>query len=494
VRPVLKMASISKSIGGIPILQDVNLSIYPGDFHILVGENGAGKSTLIRILSGLIRKDKGSIFIDDSEVQINSPEDAIKYGIVSIQQDIFLFDSMTVAENIFSQRQKMFCNKFGFIDGKKMNLKAQELIDKLGFKLESSVRVKNLNLAQKRMVEVVRLSIERPRILVLDEPLSNHGIFEVKVLMQLLAEYRSKGTAILYVTQKVRELLKYANRITVMRDSRIIESADADGASLLNVDKMVWGNYYPNKYPKLDITKGKEIFCVENLYAGNILKNINFSISQGEILGITGLIGSGRSLLAKSIFGLNPISDGTFYIDRLKAVINSPRDAISLGLAYVTDDRYSEGLFMNLNIMQNVFAILNINNRYFIPSGSEDTQIYRRYEKKINLKPQRTTKRIFTLSGGMQQKLLLMRWFLTDARIFILDEPTRGVDIPSKVDIYNLMGDLVRKKGAIILISSNIEELAGMCDRILVISNGVISHEARRDNPGDFSEIKNFIL
>lgn len=489
MRPVLAMSAVSKSIGGTPILRDIDLSLYPGEFHLLVGENGAGKSTLINILCGLTPKDKGTILIDGVPVQINSPTDAINDGIESIQQETYLFDSMTVAENVFSKHMELCRDKFGFVNISRMNTKTQELIDRLGFRLKSTQHVGKLNLAQKRMVEFVRLSILRPKILILDEPLSSMGTAEAEVLLNLIEEYRKQGTAVLYVCQHVKEISSHADSITVMRDGKIIETRSISDLPLSEMDKMIWGKYYPEKYPKLDVAKGPEIFCVENLCQGNLLRDISFSIAQGEILGITGLVGSGRSNLAKTIFGLLPKRSGTFYVDRLKAVIKSPKDAISLGLAYVTEDRIKDGLFLNLNILQNAFAIENVNSRIIIPSSRRDMQIYKKYEKRINLKPQDPEKNMFALSGGTQQKVMLMRWFLSSARIFIFDEPTRGVDIPSKVDIYNLMNDLVRKKGAIILISSSIEELVGMCDRILVLSEGRITYEANRKNRGEFDKI-----
>lgn len=494
MQPVLELTSICKSFGGVPVLQDIHFALYPGEFSFLVGENGAGKSTLVHILSGLIPKDKGSISINGGFVSINSPKDAINNGIISLQQDTFLFDSMTVAENIFAKRFDGCVDSLGLIKRGKMNSLAQKQIDELGFPIKSTQRVEKLNLAQKRMVEIVRLSMLEPKILILDEPLSSMGSAETAILLNLLDQLKKKGTAILYVSQKLREIESYADRITVMRDGKIVKTPKEKLPDDEKVDKMIWGKYYPEKYPKLDIVKGPEIFAVENLSAGNLLKDIHFSIAQGEILGITGLVGSGRSQLAKTIFGLLPASSGSFYIDRLKANIRSPKDAIALGLAYVTEDRFDEGLFMNLNILQNAFAIENVNNRRFIPNESRDIKVYKKYEKLLNLKSQPPDKGIFTMSGGMQQKVLLMRWFLTDARIFIFDEPTRGIDIPSKVDIYNLMNDLARKKGAIVLISSNVEELVGMCDRILVMTNGSITYEAHRQNKGEFEEISQHIV
>lgn len=489
MRPVLTMTAVSKSIGDIPILRDIDLSLYPGELHLLVGENGAGKSTLAKILCGLTLKDRGTIAIDGSPVSISSPADAIAQGIESIQQDTYLFDSMTVAENIFSKHTEFCRDKFGFINVGRMNAKAQEMINTMGFRLQSTQSVGKLNLAQKRMVEFVRLSLIRPKILILDEPLSSMGASETAVLLKLIEDFRKQGTAVLYVCQHIKEISSHADCISVMRDGKIVETRSTGDLPVSEMDRLIWGKYYPEKYPKLDVAKGAEIFCVEDLCQGDLLRDISFSIRQGEILGITGLVGSGRSNLAKTIFGLLPKRSGTFYVDRLKAEIQSPKDAISMGLAYVTEDRLKDGLFLNLNILDNAFAIENINSRIVIPSKSRDLEIYKKYEKRINIKPQNPENNMFALSGGTQQKVMLMRWFLSSARIFIFDEPTRGVDIPSKVDIYNLMNDLVRKKGAIILISSSIEELVGMCDRILVLTDGRITYEANRKKPGEFDRL-----
>lgn len=494
MHPILELTSVYKSFSGISVLQDINFALYPGEISFLVGENGAGKSTLVQILCGMIPMDKGSISINGTPIQINSPKDAINNGIIALQQEPFLFDSMTVAENIFAKHWNGCSDQLGLIKRGKMNSMAQGMIDELGFQLKSTQRIEKLNLAQKRMVEIIRLSLFEPKILILDEPLSSVGFAETAILQNLLKKFKQKSTTVLFVSQSISEIGNYADRITILRDGKLIKSLQEEVESEEQIDKLIWGKYYPEKYPKLETAKGSEIFCVENLSAGSLLKNISFSISQGEILGITGLVGSGRSQLAKTIFGLIPAVSGSFYIDRLKANIRSPRDAIALGLAYVTEDRYNEGLFMNLNILQNAFVIENAMNRRIIPNRNHDIKVYKKYEKLLNLKVHSPEKKIFTISGGVQQKILLMRWFMSDARIFIFDEPTRGIDIPSKVDIYNLMNDLARKKGAIIMISSNVEELVGMCDRILVMTNGTISYEANRKNPGEFDNMSQHIV
>lgn len=490
----LKIDSVYKSIGGIPILEDISLTVKPGEFHLIVGENGAGKSTLIQILCGMTKKDRGSIFIDGSPVVINSPIDAIKNGIVFMQQDAFLFDSMTVAENIYVRQRTARMESFGFLNLKNRDEAAQQLLDRLGFRLKSSRKVRTLSLAQKRMVEIAKLSLSLPKILVLDEPLSSLGAHEGQVLLNMIRTYQKQGTAVLYVSQQLSKLQKYVDCVTILRDGRVLLNENVDQVTDSKIDRMIWGHFFPDKYPKLEIKKGPELFRAENLYSGESVKNISFSVAQGEILGITGLVGSGCSSLAKTIFGLTPKRSGALYIDRRRADISCPQDAISSGIAYITDDRSSEGLFLNLSVLKNAFTLENVRKKPLIAPEGEMTRIYQKYEKRLNIKKSNPQNEIFRMSGGMQQKVLLMRWLLTGARLFIFDGPTNGVDIPSKVDLYNLMNDLVRKNAAIIMISSDVEELAGMCDRILVMSRGKIVHEARRGSQGEFSDIYRHIL
>lgn len=490
----LKMESISKAIGDIPILENVSLSVNPGEFHLIVGENGAGKSILVQILCGLTKKDSGSIYIDGSAVTINSPNDAIKNGIVFMQQDSYLFESMTVTENIFVRQRTAQMESFGFVNHGNMNMAAQQVLNQLGFRIKSNQKVRTLNLAQKRMVEIAKLSLSQPKILVLDEPLAGLGFHEGQVLLNMVKKYQKEGTSVLCVSQQLSRLEKYVDCITVLKDGRVLVSENIDKISDTKIDRMIWGHFFPSKYPKLQIKKGPEIFRVESLSSNRTLKNISFSISQSEILGITGRVGSGCSSLAKTIFGLTPARTGSFYINRQQTEIHSPQDAISSGLAYITDDRYNEGLFLNLSVLQNAFPIQGCGPKSLTVPGNDSKRIYRKYEKLLNIAEVDPKKDILKMSGGMQQKILLMRWLLTDAHVFIFDEPTNGVDIPSKVDIYNLMNDLIRKKAAIILISSDVEALAGMCDRILVMSNGRMIHEARRGVQGEFDDIYRHIL
>ena len=486
--PILELNSVSKLIDGVSILQDINLTLYKGEFCVLLGENGAGKSSLVKILSGVYVKDSGSIIVDGSQAEINSPTASAECGIFSLQQESMVYSHLTVTENIYINNAPV---RFLNIRNKKeANNMAQSLLDELGFPLKSTQKAENLDLAQKRMIEIARLvAAKNMKILILDEPLASIGETEGQPLIRYLNAFKNNGGLVIYVTQNFKDIYEHADRIIIMRDGKIIDSVSAQNATRDKIEKLTWGQYYPDKYPKLNIPIGKELFCVENLSTDNLLDNINFSLFQGEILGITGLVGSGRTQLAKALFGLHPISSGKFYIDRLATKINSPVDAINLGMAYVTEDRSRDGLFFNLSIMHNVFVLDDVLSKSFLLKDKYESALYDKYIKKLNLNANSNKDDMYGLSGGTYQKLLLLRWVFSYSKIFIMDEPTRGVDIASKVDIYNLMNDLIRKKSAIILISSSFDELVGMCDRILVLKDGKISFEAHKNNANEFDTL-----
>jgi len=490
--PILEVLSVSKSISGVSILQNVDLTLYKGELFVLLGENGAGKSSLVKVLSGIYPKDSGCILIKGKEVSLDSPGAAHSHGIAALQQESFVFDHLTVAENIYINNAPRGCLKLR--NKRKLNVMAQNLLDELGFQIKSTQKAGELNLAQKRMIDIARVATMQSDILILDEPTASISEWESCSLLRFIENYKNSGGCVLFVTQRFEYVAEHADRIAIMRDGNIVDSVPVDNALPENIEKMIWGKYYPDKYPKLSITKGPELFCVENLSTPNLLQDINFSLYQGEILGIAGLVGSGRSQLAKALFGLHPITNGTFYVDRLKTKINSPRDAIMLGIAYVTEDRYGDGLFMNLSTLENVFILENVFSHSQLVKSRFESKLYQKYEKRVNLKLRSPKASLFGLSGGTHQKLMLLRWFLSDAKIFIFDEPTRGVDIASKVDIYNLMNDLVSKKAGIILISSSFDELMGMCDRILVLRDGMISYEAHRNRPKDFNNLYRYAV
>ena len=471
------------------------VSLYAGEIHVVLGENGAGKSSLAKILCGLITDYEGAIYVEGKRVLINTPLSAQKLGIASIQQECLTFDKLTVAENIFANNPSFFGTGQKLYSRHELHKKAQILLDTIGYSLDAREKVENLNLAEKSMMDIARISALQPKILILDEPGSSLNQQEIESFCKIINQIKEKKIAVMIITHRLEELKITPDRLTIMRDGKIVSSGIPAKYDSSEIRKKTWGAHSSNRYPRLNLPLGKELFCVENLSTSNLLYNISFSIREGEIVGIAGLVGSGRSQIAKTIIGQYPHTSGTFYIDRLKAIIKNPKDAIDYGIAFVTEDRYNDGLFLNLDILRNVFSVNESQDEELLLNNKLNLRLFNKYQKKVNLSINNpfavSSKR---LSGGMQQKLILLRWLLSSAKIFIFDEPTRGVDIASKVDIYNLMNDLTRKKAGILLISSSFEELIGMCDTILILKDGTISHKAHRSVSRDFETLYEYII
>lgn len=471
---ILKMKGITKTFNNNIVLNDIDFELKKAEIHAIIGENGSGKSTLVKIISGLYQYDSGSIYFEYKPVYIKNPAVSINLGISVVQQEPYLFDHFTVAENIFSENHPIRNRFLRTIDRALMHAKAQEILDSMEFPVASDTIVGSLNLGQKRMVEIAKAFCQNSKVIILDEPTASLAAIETQALYTVMKNLKSKGVSIIYISQRFEEIVGLVDRITVLRDGRVIGCTEANSANFQQLVKMMSGDCLYDRYPKLRVKQGYELFSVEDLNSGGYLNNVSFSLAKGEIVGITGLIGSGKTKLARVIFGLEQKNSGEIFVDRLKASIMSPKDAIALGIAYVTEDRFSEGMFGNLSVLDNVFSIENAEDNRLLLNNRMEDKLFKRYIKKAKIDVKSPANKIFELSGGNQQKAILVRWFLTNARIIIFDEPTRGVDITSKVDIYNLMNDLVRKGAGIIMISSDIEELIGMCDRLLIMHNGCI--------------------
>lgn len=466
-----------------------------GEFRVLLGGNGSGKSSLVRILGGLYPYGQysGQIYLNQQLLHLSSPRDAIRKGIILLLQDSHLYDELTIAENLYSHYSS---NKASFFNKSKRQkiAMAEALFQEWDIDLNPNLPLHRLNHDQKRIIELLRLIIieKIPGILILDEPINNLNHSFIKTFHKILTQFINRGTTILYITHRLEEVASFCTSVSIMKDGEIISTFDASAADAREVYKKLWSDLSSKRYPKVNLKKGNEVFCVEHLGNGSTLTDISFTLYSREIIGVTGMIGAGKSILAKTLFGICPATEGNIYVDRLETKIRSPLDAINLGIAYITDERIDSGLFMNQTALENVYSLGISSFRGLLKEAPFERKQFNKYSKRLNLSIDSQSKPEY-LSGGEQQKLLLMRWFMTASKIFIFDEPTNRLDIGSKIDTYNIFNDLLLKDASIIVCSSDLEELTGICDRILVLNNGRITYEAARDNKDGFSELYQYI-
>lgn len=475
-KSILKLSYINKKLSDFFSLKNISLELSKGEVHVLIGENGSGKSSLMNVIGGTYPKDSGEILIDGQPVLISSPIDAKNYGIFTIHQHSSLFDHFTVAENIYIDNKPYTNKALKLINWSKMYTDCQALFKKFGFSLNSKSLVKNLNVAQKQLVEICKAYVSNSRIIIMDEPTASLTEKESAQFFDIVKELKKSGVSILYISHKLEEIKQIGDKISVIRNGEIIGTMGVDNMETDSVINMMTGMDLKERYPKLNVKIGSEVLRVSELYSGNTLKGIDFTLNKGEILGIIGLVGSGRTKIAKSIFGLDKIDSGEIHINRKKVEILSPKDAISAGIGYVTEDRSSEGLFMYLNIPENITApnMSRVTNKHIIDKVIEK-RLAATYTDRLGIRIGTINSKAAYLSGGNQQKVVLAKWIMSKSKILILDEPTKGIDIASKVDVYNVMNEMVTKNVSIMLISSDVDEVLGMCDRIMILYDGKIA-------------------
>lgn len=472
---LLKIKGVSKKLSENFSLTNIDLDLNEGEVHAIVGENGSGKSSIMNILSGLYIKDSGHIYIEDELVNIASPLDAKKLGITMIHQESSLFEHISIAENIFIDTNPYLSKKLKLIDFKKMHNECEKLLNKFGLNISSKTIVKHLSPAQKQIIEIAKAYVSHARIIIMDEPTSSLGENETSILLDIIKELKNHNISIFYITHKLEEINKICDRVSTMRDGKIIGTRSIENISINDIFNMIIGFDSNERYPKINFKLGNEVLRISDLNSGDFLKHINLSLRKKEILGITGLIGCGGTKIAESIFGINKIDSGKIIINGNHKQINSPSDAIKAGIAYVTEDRIINGLFPHLKVYENISAASMYRIKHgFLINEKYEKEMAISYMDKLGIKSHNINSDISHLSGGSQQKVVLAKWIMSKSKIFIFDEPTKGIDIASKIDVYNLMNELLQKGAAIILISSDLHELMGMCDRIAVLSKGRI--------------------
>ncbi len=472
---ILEVDNVRKEFPGVVALDNVQLRIRPGSVHALMGENGAGKSTLMKIIAGVYTPDRGEVRFAGKPIDIKGPLDALNSGIAMIHQELNLMNTMTVAENIWIRREPK--NRFGLIDHGAMNAQTQALFDSLNIKLDPRALVGEMTVAQKQMVEIAKAVSYNSDVLIMDEPTSAITESEVEHLFAIIRDLRARGVGIVYITHKMNELFEIADELTVFRDGQYIATVPAKDVTRDDIIRMMVGREITEMFPKVDCEIGDVILDVKNLTLDGVFHDVSFQLRRGEILGLAGLVGSGRSNVAEALFGVTPASSGTITIDGQQVAVSSPKIAMDQGMAFLTEDRKETGCFLILDCLENIqMALLTREKvKYGFVQQAEITALAEDYAAKLRVKTPNLAERVENLSGGNQQKLLIARWLLTNPRILILDEPTRGIDVGAKAEIHRLITQLAGQGVAVLMISSELPEVLGMSDRIMVMHEGHVS-------------------
>jgi ABC-type sugar transport system ATPase subunit len=474
---VVEMRNVNKTFPGAKVLKDFNFRLKHGTVHALVGENGAGKSTLIKILGGIYEMDSGETIVNGKKTVISSVGDAQGHGISVMHQEISLVSSMTVADNLFMGREILGKSRF-FINDTETKKKAQAIIDELDLDVDVNEKVGNLSIAKQQLVEVCRALLVNAKIIVMDEPTSSLTKTEIDQLFNQIRKLKQNGISIIYISHKMDEIFTICDMVTVMRDGEHISTNATANLDKDTIISMMVGRKLSDVYPhKKHMVAGDICLQIEN-YNNAYLKNVSFSLRKGEILGFAGLIGAGRTELARAIFGIDKVESGQIAINGKYVNIKDAEDAIRLKIGYVPEDRKNEGLFLVHSIKNNVsISVLEKFIKFISVDQKYEANLLNDYKNKLSITKVAPEKKVQFLSGGNQQKVMLAKWMATDPEIYIFDEPTRGIDVGAKADIYKLITDLASEGKSIILISSEMEEIVNLSDRIIVMHEGEITGE-----------------
>ncbi len=478
---ILEIEGIRKEFPGVVALDDVRFRLRRGTVHALMGENGAGKSTLMKIIAGIYTPDQGTIRLNGEDVSFTGPLDALERGIAMIHQELALMPYMTVAENIWIRREPV--NRIGIIDHGRMFAMTQELFDRLGIRIDPRAEVRLLTVAQRQMVEIAKAVSHESEVLIMDEPTSALTETEVEHLFRIIRDLKARGIGIVYITHKMNELFEIADEFSVFRDGTYVGTHASSEVTRDDIIRMMVGREITEMFPKQDAEIGDVILSVEGLTVEGTFHDISFDLRKGEILGVAGLVGSGRSNVAEALFGVVPATSGKIRIDGAEVAITTPLQAMRHGMAFLTEDRKDTGCFLQLSILENMqMAMLcdNMVRRGFVEQGRIN-DLCDGMSKTLRVKTPNMEERIENLSGGNQQKVLIARWLLTNPRILILDEPTRGIDVGAKAEIHRLISRLAAQGLAVIMISSELPEILGMSDRIMVMHEGHMTGILNRD-------------
>lgn len=478
--PLLEMRGIAKAFPGVQALSDVSFTLYAGEIHALVGENGAGKSTLMNILTGAVPKDAGTILLRGQPVEITDPRRAIELGIAIIHQELTLIPHLTVAQNIYLGREPRG-RVPGTVDWAALNRQAGELLARLGLDLRPTTPVAELSIAQRQMVEVAKALSLNADIIAMDEPTSALSEREVETLFGFIRQLRRQGVGLIYISHRIAEVFALADRVTVLRDGRHVGTAPVQAVDEAQIINWMVGRTLNELYPKTSRPQPEVVLKVEGLRRANSLHDISFELHRGEILGLAGLVGAGRTDVVRALFGIDPVDGGRIWLEGRPVRITSPQEAIRLGIGLVPEDRKAQGLFLGMAVRQNItLTRLRDLSRVGVIDRRRQDGLARQYVEELRIRTPNLSQRLRTLSGGNQQKVVIARWLTLNPKVLLLDEPTRGIDVGAKVEIYALMSELAARGVGIVMISSELPEILGVCDRILVMRGGRVVGEFDR--------------
>lgn len=472
---LLRMEKIIKSFNSNIVLDEASFSIAEGEVHALMGENGAGKSTLMKVLVGVHKKDGGHIYIDDEEVSFQNPKEAETHGISFVYQELNCAEDLSVVENIFLGHE--IYRKFFFLDRIKMNEVSTKLLQSLGLEIDVQTKLENLSVAYMQLVEIARAFLVDSKVIILDEPTAALNDREVKKLFSVIKLLKKKGVSFVYISHRMDEIFEICDRITVMRDGKQVGTFPVNATSRESLIEMMIGRSLGALFPQRNILGTKISLEVSNISKKDFFKNVSFTVKKGEVFGLYGLMGSGKSEILRLLFGEYAPDAGNIFLNNRKIDTFSIQDSIRNGLAFISDDRKKEGLFLDKSILENL-NIVNFSplmKHGFVLDSEKERELTENAVKKFNIKCSSIFDAVETLSGGNQQKVIFARWFFRKAEIFLLNEPTRGVDVGAKQEIYSIMNELLKAGSSIVMVSSDTAEIIGMSDKIMVLREGKVA-------------------
>ena len=478
----LIMEGISKSFPGVKALDDVSFEIISGEVHSLIGQNGAGKSTLMGILNGITKPDEGRILLNNEVVKIDDPKDAFNLNLSIVHQEFALCNNLTVAENIYLGDEPH--NKSGFVNYKKMHLDAKNLLDSINVNLSTNEIVANLNTSQWQVIEICKALAKKPKFIVMDEPTASLDEKQIDNLFEIINTLKNNGIGIIYISHKLKEIIQISDRITVLKDGKLNDSFIKNAVNEEGLIKSMIGENISIKNAHINkVNFEKPVLQLNNFSYSNIFKNININLFKGEILGLSGLLGSGANEILRCAFGIIKQDNGQILLNNKNIIINKPRDAVENGIGYIPSDRKNEGLIQNNSIKDNsVLTIFDKLTNIGFFNFHEASKTTKNYIKKLDIKASNIDSFVMNLSGGNQQKVVIAKWLAKNCKILLFDEPTRGIDVAAKVQIWNLISEFTKEGGSVIVASNEIPELINNCNRIITMQKGQISNTFDYEN------------